>query len=148
MGINNKGIEEYRNTVTRIISADTIIAEILHGNEVWKNFFPVQFRPGVKFETNAMLFYDIEEAFDKNIFNKCALYFWIMVHKEDLRFRERLRSDVLEQRLYALFNSKNNLGAFNNFYVSSEILPVPNSFTGRLVKYTFKDYTADKRCKN
>ncbi len=167
MGINDDLIEDYRNYITNtILSNETIVKllsndrltldeadELLYGDD--PHVQPHEFIPGTITETGSYIMYDMEEnavysrGSTVSTYTEVTLYFWVITHKNQVKYKGRLSNDVLVRELKYSFGEKNGLGIAKNHFVYNRIYNVGNNnYTGRLVKFVITDWSDRVRLKD
>lgn len=157
MGINDNLIEDYRTVVTNTILSNETIVGILGDDEfdlesadelLWTHLIPQQYVPDTITETGSYIMYDLDEnvVFSRNSTNstytELTLYFWIFTHKQDPRYKGRLRNDILSRELKLLFNDNVNMGIAKNHLLYSKIYSSVNKeYTGRCMAFKITDWS-------
>lgn len=160
MGINDDLIEDYRNYITNtLLSNETIVKvlsndefslddadELLYGDD--PHIQPHEFIPGTITETGSYIMYDMEEnavyshGSTVSTYTEVTLYFWVITHKNMVKYKGRLRNDILTRELKYSFGEKNGLGIAKNHFVYNKLYNVGNNnYTGRLVKFIITDWS-------
>lgn len=160
MGRNDNLIEDYRNIITNILLDDPLIVDILgegkvdleesdvliDGNE--PHITPFEFLPGTLTKTGSYIMYDMDEASiiplnsTKSTYTEVTLYFWVVSHRNMMRYKGKLRNDLLARELKLLFGEKDGLGIAKNHFIYNKIFDVyNNNYAGRVLKFVITDWS-------
>lgn len=160
MAKNDNLIEDYRNIITNILLSDTLIVDILGEGEVdleeadvlidskEPHITPYEFLPGVLTKTGSYIMYDMDEQSIiprnsvKSVYSEVSLYFWVVTHRNMMRYKGRLRNDILSRQLKLLFGEKDGIGIAKNHFEYNKIFDVGNNdYAGRVLKFVITDWS-------
>ena len=160
MAKNDNLIEDYRNIITNTLLNNEIIVDILGEGKVDMEEADVliggsephiqafEFIPNTLTKTGSYIMYDMDEeaAFpfgnNKSSYIEVALYMWVVSHRNMMRYKGRLRNDVITRELKKMFGEENGLGIAKNHFVYNKVFDVYNNdYSGRVVKFIITDWS-------
>lgn len=160
MGKNDNLIEDYRNIITNILLSDPLVVDILGEGKVdleeadilidgdEPHITPFEFLPGTLTKTGSYIMYDMDEEViipnnsKKSVYSEVSLYFWVVTHRNMMRYRGKLRNDLLARELKLMFGESDGLGIAKNHFLYSKIFDVKNNdYAGRVLKFVITDWS-------
>lgn len=166
MGRNDNLIEDYRNIITNILLSDPLVVDILGEGKVdleeadilidgdEPHITPFEFLPGTLTKTGSYIMYDMDESAvipsnsTKSVYSEVSLYFWVVTHRNMMRYKGRLRNDILSRQLKILFGEKDGMGIAKNHFIYNKIIDVNNNdYAGRVLKFVITDWSDKVRYK-
>lgn len=160
MARNDNLIEDYRNIITNMLLSDALIVDILGEGKVdfeeadvlvdgkEPHITPYEFLPGTLTKTGSYIMYDMDEESIipynsvKSVYSEVSLYFWVVSHRNMMRYKGRLRNDVLSRELKLLFGEKDGMGIAKNHFEYNKIFDVYNNdYAGRVLKFVITDWS-------
>ncbi len=160
MGRNDNLIEDYRNIITNSLLNNRIIVDILGegalsledadtlitGDE--PRIQAYEFIPGTLTKTGSYIMYDMDEdaivpfGNNKSSYTEVSLYMWVVSHRNMMKYKGRLRNDVITRELKKMFGEENGLGIAKNHFVYNKVFDVfNNDYSGRVVKFVITDWS-------
>ena len=145
MGKNDNLIEDYRNIITNMLLSNSLIVDILGEGKVdleeadvlidgkTPHIQPYEFLPGTLTETGSYIMYDMDENSIipnnsvKSVYSEVSLYFWVVTHRNMMKYKGRLRNDILTRELKILFGEKDGMGIAKNHFIYNKICDVNNN---------------------
>lgn len=151
MGRNDNLIEDYRTVISNCLLNSPTIVDILSNGKLttedndellWDKILPVQFIPSTVTDTETYIFFDIEEnADDVTTYTDGTIIFWIVTHKDLLKYKHKLRLDVLSRTVKDIMRKDCKLGMSKNHFIYNRLLNgIPDDFTGRIIVFNVTDW--------
>lgn len=160
MAKNDNLIEDYRNIITNTLLNNELIVDILGNGDVLldeadvlldgkpPHIQPFEFIPGILTETGSYIMYDLDEEAvfpfgnNRSSYTEVALYTWVVTHRNMMKYKGRLRNDVIVRELKKMFGEENGLGIAKNHFVYNKVFDVYNNdYSGRVVKFVITDWS-------
>ncbi|MDE6149358.1 MAG: hypothetical protein K2F81_04595 [Ruminococcus sp.] len=156
--MNDNLIEDYRTVITNHLLTSNLIVDVVgdgkYSNKentdlipseqlLWEKIFPAQYIPYTVQETGTYLFYDIEESVSQiNSYLSVNIIFWVITHKDSIKYNNKLKLDVLSREIKNIMNKNCNLGISKNNFVSNTLLndQLLSEYTGRALVFNVTDF--------
>lgn len=141
---------EYRNKITKALLSNKNIVELLGSNldaapDVlpYNRMYPHEFIPETITETKKFLNFELRANIDprNRTYKDITIWFFVMCHNDVIRTSKGLWYDRVVCELDNIFGEQNILGVGKTSIVSNIPYKPNNTFTGRLITFTVKEFT-------
>lgn len=141
---------EYRNKITQALLSNENVVKLLGSNMndapddlPYKSVYPHEFVPETTEETDKFLNFELRANIDlrNKTYKDVTIWFFAFCHNRVIRTSRGLWYDRIVCELDNIFGEQNILGIGQTSIISNIPYKPNNTFTGRLITFTVKEFT-------
>jgi len=143
-------LRQYRSDIMKAICSDQGIVDLINETSgstvpdrslIYKNVFPYAYVPDKTTDTNTYVCFRIyvPEVRSKT-FKIMNLVFYAFTHQSHIRTSNGLRTDLLAERIEALFNGSMDYGVGRLKLTGVNDVSISNSFHGLALEYSVSEF--------
>ena len=143
-------LKQYRSNIMKTICSDQDIVDLINETSgstvpdrslIYKNVFPYAYTPDKTTDTNTYVCFRIYVPEIRNkTFKIMNLVFYVFTHQSHIRTSNGLRTDLLAERIEALFNGSMDYGVGRLTLTGVNDVNISNYFHGLALEYSVSEF--------